>query len=138
MILFLCCQIVQVTASHQHFHLVVLTPSTNSKPCWRKCCLGSLGKGPLMLTHDDVSHQIGIILLQWKNKCPASSSMLLQNGQLLFVTSICLLCKFALVGNLSLRSLQANTANLIGTFSFHNSSKALSCIPPTSTSLIRL
>ena len=129
MILFLCCQMVHVTASHQHFHLVILIPPIDMEPCCRKCCLGSFGKAPEMFNHDDDSHQI------WRI---ASSSIFPQNGQLLSVTSICRLCKFTLVGNLSLSSLQANTTTLIGTFNFHSSSKALSCIPSTSAPLIRL
>ena len=136
-ILFLCCQIVHVTASHQHFHLVVLIPPAIIKSCWRKCCLGSFGRAPEMFTHDNDSHHMGMILLQWKNKCPASSSTFLQNGQLLSMTCICLLCKFTLVGNLSLSSLQANTSYLIGTFSFHSFSNALSFIPSTPAPLIR-
>ena len=137
-ILFLFCQILQVTASHQHFHLVVRIPPAIINPCWRKCCFGSFEKAVEMFTHDNDSHQMGMIFLQWKNKCPTSSCVFMQNGQLLSMTSICLLCKFTLVSNLFLSSLQANTAYLAGTFSFHSSSKASSCIPSTSVPLIRL
>ena len=137
-ILFLFCQILQVTASHQHLHLAVLIPPAIINPCWRKCCFGSFGKTAEMFSHDTDSHQIGMIFLQWKNKCPASSSIFLQNGQLLSTTSICLLCKFILEGSLFLSNLHANTAYLDGTFSFHSSSKASSCIPSTSIPLIRL
>ena len=34
---FLYFQIVQVTASHQHFHRLILNPSATINPCWRKC-----------------------------------------------------------------------------------------------------
>ena len=123
-ILSLCCHMNHVKASHQHFHLLTLIPSANPDICWRKCCLGFYGKAPKILTQDKDSHQMGRILLQWKNKWPASSSMLLQNGQCLSLISTCRLCRFIFVGSLSLSNLHANTEILLGTFSFHSFSKA--------------
>jgi len=37
--LFLCFQIVQVKANHQHLHLVAPIPATLPSVCWRKCSL---------------------------------------------------------------------------------------------------
>ena len=126
--LILCFQMVHVNASHHHFHLLALIPSVTPNICWRKCCFGLCGKTPTIFTQDNDSHHTGRILLQWKNKWPALSSMLLQKGQVLSSNSICRLLKFAFVGSLSLSSLHANAEILVGTLSFHSSSKAPSWI----------
>ena len=128
-ILFLSCHIDQVKASHQYCHLLILMPSARRYVCWRKCCFGVCGKAPLIFSHDMDSHQIGWLLLQWMNKWAASSSLLLRKGHDISMICTCLLCKFCLVGNLSLSNLQANTAILVGIFIFHNSAKHSSWLP---------
>ena len=126
--LFLCFQMVHVSANHHHFHLLALMPSVTPNTCWRKCCFGLCGKNPTMFTQDNDSHQTGRTLLQWKNRWPAVSSTLLQKGQVLSSNSICRLLRFARVGSLSLSSLHANAEILFGTLSFHSSSKVPSWI----------
>ena len=81
-----------------------------------------------------VSHQIGWILLQWKNKCDAPSSAFLQKGQSVSVSCTCLLCRFCLVGSLSLSSLHAKTAILLGIFNLHNCTKHSSWLPAAASS----
>ena len=137
-ILFRCCHIDHVRASHHHLYLVPLTPWATPDMCWRKCCLGFIGIGPTEFTQDNDSHQRGLILLQWKNMCPVSSSMLLQKRYLLSFISTCRLWMFLLVGSLSLSNLHAKTSILFSTFNFHNSAKAVSSIPSNEASLIAL
>lgn len=113
-ILFLCCQMVHVKATHQHFHLVHFIPPTFPFPCYRKWSLGFCGNAPTKLIQDNDSHHKGRILLQLKNKWAASSSLLLQNGHNMSFTSTCLLLKLNFVGNLSLISLHATLMILVG------------------------
>ena len=122
-ILFLSCQIDHVKSNHQYCHLLIRTPSAWPSICWRKLCFGVRRKEPFIFIHDMVSHRIGSILLQWKNKWNAPSSLFLQKGQNISITCTCLLCRFCLVGSLSLSSLHAKTAILLGIFILHNSSK---------------
>jgi len=119
--LFLCFHMDHIKANHQHCHLLTLMPSAKPDACWRKCCLGVCGKAPCIFSQDRDSHQIGWILLQWMNKWAASSSMHPQNGQDKSLICTCRLCKFVLVGNLSLSNLQAKTEILLGIFIFHSS-----------------
>ena len=86
--LFLCCQIVHVKATHQHFHLLNLIPPSIPFPCYRKCCLGFCGKTPEVFTQDKDSHHKGRILMQLKNKWATSSSLFLQNGHIKSFTSV--------------------------------------------------
>lgn len=91
-----------------------------------------------MCSHDIVFHQMGWILLQWKNKWDAPSSLILQKRHNISVSCTCLLCKICLVGNLSLISLHANTAILVGIFILHNFSKHSSWLPAADSSPIIL
>ena len=122
--LFLICHTDHVSATHQTFHLLIQIPFTPSIICWAKCCLWCSGKTVEMFTQDVVSHQRGMILLHWKNRCGVSSTVLLQNGQVWSCISTCRLFKFALVGNLSRSNLQTKTAALDGIRSFHNCTKS--------------
>ena len=128
-ILFLWCHMDHVKASHQHLHLLTRIPSTRPFICCRKCCFGFCGKAPTSFSQDKTSHHMGIIFLQWKNKCPASSSSRLQKGHRPSFITIWRDCRFLLVGNLSLSNLHAKTVNLLGTFNFHSSTKAASIVP---------
>ena len=124
--LFLFCHTDHVRVIHQHFHLLSRIPLTITSTCWEKCCLGCCGITPRMFTHDIDSNHRGRILSQWKNKCAASSSTLLQNGQDVSLIFTRLLVKLYLVGSLSLISLHAKTATLDGIFSFQTPS--LDCL----------
>ena len=128
-ILFRCCHIDHVKASHQHFHLLILIPIAAPFICCKKCCFGFCGKAPTNFTQDIHFHQIGMILLQWKNRCPASSSALLQKRHLPSFITTWRLCKFILVSSLSLINLHAKTVILLGTFSFHRSPYTPSVVP---------
>ena len=136
--LFLSFQMDHVKASHQHCHLFILTPSAWTSMCWRKCCFGVRGTTPFKFSHDIVSHQIGWILLQWRNKWAASSSLFLQKGHNISVNCTCLRCRFCLVGSLSLISFHAKTAILLGTFILHNLSKQSSWLPAADPSVSML
>ena len=118
--LFLVFQMDQVRAIHQHCHLLLLTPSTWSPICWLKFIFGVRGAAPFRFIHDIASHHKGWIFVQWKNRCPAFSSSTLRKGHEVSATCTCLRCNLCLVGSLSLISLQAKIAILLGTFILHN------------------
>ena len=130
-ILFLCFQIGHVKAIHQHFHLVEFFTSAVAIVCCRKWSLGFCGIAVETLTQDKDSHHKGRVLLQLKNKWWASSSLSLQSGHMVSFSITCLLVR--LIGNLSLISLQANTADLIGIYSFHRSPKSEIWVAPISS-----
>ena len=76
-----------------------------------------------IFVHNNDSHLSNMILLQLKKRCVASSLFLL-NGHVGSCISTFLLRKLILVGNLSLISLHAKNATLLGTSTFHSSVKA--------------
>ena len=117
------------TTTHQHCHLLTLMPATWTNECWRKWQRGFKGRTLLIFIHDKVSHQIDWILVQWMNKWDASSSTLPQKGHKNSIICTCLLCKFFFVGNLSLKSLHANTAYFLGILNFQISAKPSSLLP---------
>ena len=127
---FRCFQMVHVSATHQHFHLIALVPIGDPLTCYRKWSLGFFGNTPLMFTHCKDSHHKGRVLLQLKNRCAAVSSEVLHRGHLGSFNSTCLLLRLVPVGNQSLMSLRANTAALDGILSFQRSMKIRSSFSP--------
>ena len=123
-ILFLCCQVLHVKQIHQHCQFWELVWFPFPTTCWRKCMRGFSGSGFEVFVHINDSHQSGMILLQLKKRCVASSSLFLQNGQVGSCISTFLLRKLLLVGNLSLISLHAKNVTLLGTLTFHSSINA--------------
>ena len=128
---FLCCHMVHVNATNQHFHLISLIPLVVPLMCCKKWSFRFHGKTPTVFTHDRDSHHKGSVLLQLKNRWAASSSILLLSGHSVSLISTCLLLKFTFVGSLCLKSLHANTAALGGILSFYSSTKV-----PSSFSLL--
>ena len=127
---FRCFQMVHVSATHQHFHLIALVPTADPLTCCRKWSLGFCGNTPLVFIHCKDSHHKGRVLLQLKNRCAAVSSEVLHRGHLRSFNSTCLLLRLVPVGNQSLMSLRANTAALDGILSFQRSMKIRSSFSP--------
>lgn len=76
---------------------------------WENCIkwfLGSMGKGPTLLTHLKASHHKFLVILHENMMWPISSSSLSHNGHLYEGKVMCLFLKLALVGNLFLKILQ--------------------------------